>query len=116
MPMRLYRDEELVGLISGYGYETPWASGIFEDCDAGRGERCERAAAFRMWQNSGADLLEDDDAYDEICEREMVRRGVAQADIEWCFRGSWVIRTQDGVDHPAYSFEFLGDRYVQWRW
>jgi len=36
--MQLYRDRELVGLITGYSYETPWATGTVEDSDIGRAE------------------------------------------------------------------------------
>lgn len=114
-PMQLYRDQEFVGLITGYGYETPWATGTVEDSDPSRGERSNRAAAYLMWLYNEDDLPEDNDAYDEICNREMARHGVTPADVAWC-GGKWTIRTQDGVDHLGYSLDFLGDSRIQWRW
>jgi hypothetical protein len=116
-PMRLYRDRRPVGLIIGYGYETPWATGIVEHSEAGRGERSDRVAEFLRWQvEHQSELPDDDDAYDAICGAAMARHGVTQDDVDWCECGEWVIRTRDGVDHPARSLDFLGDRYIQWRW
>ncbi|MEV0251772.1 hypothetical protein AB0H76_34645 [Nocardia sp. NPDC050712] len=107
-PMHLYRNQDLVGSIVGYGYETPWATGSIEDVDADRAERSDRVAEFLRW----ADEDVDDDAFDA----EMARRGVTQADVDWCRRGDWVIRTRDGIDHRVYSLDFLTERTIQWRW
>jgi hypothetical protein len=116
-PMQLYRDQEHVGLITRYGYETPWATGIDEDFDPDRGERSDRVAQFLQWMaRNEEDLPEDDRDYDEICSVEMARLGVTQADVDWCERGSWTIQTQDGIDHKVYSLDFIDERTIQWRW
>ncbi|MGQ4601108.1 hypothetical protein [Nocardia sp. R6R-6] len=115
--MRLYRDEELVALVTRYGYETPWATGTVEYSDSDRGERSARAAQFLVWRAENEDdLPDDDDAYDELCSREMARCSVTQADVDWCESGDWTIRTQDGIDHAAFSLDFIGDHGIQWRW
>lgn len=115
-PMQLYRNQEYVGLITGYSYETPWATGTVEDSETERGKRSERAALFLQWMHCSDDLPEDDDAYNKLCNQEMARHEVTQADVDWCAGGRWTIKTQDGLDHAVHSLDFLGDRYIQWRW
>lgn len=116
-PMKLYRGLELIGLVTGYSYDQPWATGTVEDVDRSRAERSERAALYRRWLNENEDELPEDNAtYSELCEREMTRRNVAQADVDWCEHGTWMITTQDGVHHHPHSLEFIGDHLIQWRW
>lgn len=116
-PMQLYRDREHVGVITRYGYETPWASGIFDDFEVDRGDRSARVAQFLQWMAMNEDdLPEDDGDYEEICGTEMTRLGVTQADVDWCERASWTIRTLDGIDHAVHSLDFIGERTIQWRW
>ncbi|MBL1074224.1 hypothetical protein JK358_07425 [Nocardia sp. 2] len=117
MPMQLYRGQEHVGLVTSYSSDQPWAMGRVEDFDTARGERSKRAALFNRWLNEHEDDPPEDDAvYYELLEQEMARRDVDQVDLDWCERGVWTIRTQDGINHPVYSLDFLGDRFIQWRW
>ncbi|MCC3313633.1 hypothetical protein [Nocardia africana] len=115
-PMQLFRNQELVGLITAYSYETPWATGTLHDSDHARGARSDRATSYLQWQNETEDLPEDDDSYDRLCTQQLARHDVTQADVDWCEYGTWTIKTQDGLDHKAYSLEFLGDGQLQWRW
>lgn len=115
-PMRLYRNQVYVGLITEYGYETPWATGTVEYSDTERGIRSDRAARFLQWMNHSDELPEADDDYTELCDREMVRHEVAQADIDWCSGGRWTIETPDGLENAVHSLDFLGDSHIQWRW
>ncbi|WP_167475375.1 hypothetical protein [Nocardia arthritidis] len=117
MPMRLFRDRVFVGSITRYGFETPWATGLFEDSDPRRGERSDSAVEFLQWLAQHEDDLPDDDnAYNEFYDRELSRHRTTRADVDWCETGSWAIATRNGTDHEAYSFGFIGDRWVQWRW
>jgi hypothetical protein len=116
-PMQLLRDGQLVGLITDYGYETPWATGVVEVSDPARGERCDRAVEFLQWlAQCGDELPDDNDSYEELYDRELARRDITRADIEWCQAGEWTILTRDGTSHPSLPLEFIGDCYVQWRW
>ncbi|MFE3190036.1 hypothetical protein ACFXHA_13580 [Nocardia sp. NPDC059240] len=115
-PMQLYRDQQLVALITSYSYDQPWASGRVDDLDPDRGARSERAAAYLQWFNTHEDLPEDDDAYDEVCAHEMARHGTTSADVDWCTGGTWTIRTRDGIDNRVYSLDFITDHRIQWRW
>lgn len=81
-----------------------------------RGARSDRAASYLQWLNETEDLPEDDDSYDRLCTQELARHDVTQADVDWCGYGTWTIKPQDGLDHQAYSLEFLGDGHLQWRW
>ncbi|MEU0539011.1 hypothetical protein ABZ319_04015 [Nocardia sp. NPDC005978] len=115
-PMQLSRDQELVALITRYGYETPWATGLVEDFDLERGERSERVARYLQWFWNEDDLPEDDAAYAEVCSAELARHDVTQSDVDWCTGGDWTIQTRDGITHRVYSLDFIADRTVQWRW
>lgn len=118
-PMPLKHGGAEIGVITDYGYETPWATGRVVFAETALADRCARWAEYDSWlfRAAGADELPDDDAeYDATCLREAARRGLTPSDMDLFRSGTWTITTADGDIHDVHSLEFLGDAYVQWRW
>jgi hypothetical protein len=112
--MQLYRDGVLLGALTRYGYETPWASAWLVPLDTATFEGYAAIDAFLRWCDELPDDLtaaESDARYDQ----ELASRGLAPSLID-SFWGGWQVRTQDGVFHEISLSAFEADGYLSWRW
>ncbi|MGW0249852.1 hypothetical protein ACWDYH_24810 [Nocardia goodfellowii] len=136
-PFKLYRDREPVGPLVSYWSGRPWAPEVVEDSGPGRAEtsavtpwatavvadddhdRAERTARtvrfLRLMQRRRKDRPAEEQDDEEFC-AEMALHGVTPADVDWCTRGIWTIRTWDGQDHPMHSVDFIAGRTIRWQW
>ncbi|MFB8274597.1 hypothetical protein [Nocardia colli] len=70
---------------------------------------------LRLMRRRGKDVPADEHD-DEEFNAEMARHEVTPADIDWCTRGIWTIRTWDGKEHPMHSVDFIDERTIRWQW
>jgi hypothetical protein len=113
-PMRLLREDEPFGTLSGYEYDTPWASAYLEAVDPAAQARCEDVTAFRSWVETEPDDLPDDES-ERRYEDALAARGLTEADLDWC-DARWTIVTADGEAHATYALHFPLPGVVSWRW
>lgn len=115
-PMTLWLGTSVCGLISSYGYETPWASGRFEPTDADQHRRwveaCELETEIETWPEDDTPAAEE-----ARWQAALIRRGITQADLDSRSRGPWQIEAPAGSKAQILSppcFDRQG--FVTWRW
>ncbi len=116
--MNLYLNGKLVGELSDYGYETPWATARLLPLDADLVRRLAAASRFLavdIEQDWGALSREDED-------REYARRlaayAISESDVEVLQGGAWEIANADApqLQGPISIAEVDERGWVTWRW
>lgn len=116
--MMLYLNDILLGALSDYGYETPWATARLTPADAELHRRLCAASQFLS-----VDIEEDwGEQTSEESDREYERRlqgyGITEADVEAFQSGQWEVRNP-GSSHlqgPIVVSECDERGWVTWRW
>lgn len=112
--MRLAHRSILLGILTRYGYETPWASAwLIADAPA-MIARYAAIDAFFRWNEQLPDDLPLDEA-DARYERELALRGLDEDMID-DFWSDWQVHLQDGQIHDIALATFEADGYLTWRW
>lgn len=116
--MNLYLNGQLVGELSDYGYETPWATARLLPLDADLMRRLAAASHFLavdIEQDWGALSREDED-------REYARRlaayAISESDVELLQGGAWEIANAAApqLQGPISIAEVDERGWVTWRW
>jgi hypothetical protein len=114
VPRALFFQGRLVGALSSYGYETPWAVARLEPADPDLYRRllgvCEMHTEVEAWPETSR---EEDEARWLDANR---RHGISEADHDDFNRGPWAVRTVDGADHEIWLPTLDRDGFVTWRW
>jgi hypothetical protein len=113
--MTLYRYGVRLGILTGYSYETPWASAWLVAEAPELVERYAAIAAFLAWSAALSDDLPDAEA-DARYEQELVARGLNEALIEGWW-GGWQIQLDNEAVYEDISlYDLQADGWVTWRW
>ena len=113
-PMRLLHEDVPFGTLTGYEYDTPWASAYLDATDPVAQVRCESATSFQSWVETEPDDLSEDESDARYADA-LVARGLTEADLDWC-AARWTIVTAAGESYPTYALHFPAPGVVSWRW
>lgn len=115
-PMALYLNQQLYGQILSYGYETPWASGLFEAADPRAGLRLIQICTFYTDLEDWPDL-DCPAAEDQRWENTLIEYGLTQADLDFYNTATWLIQAADLQEYtlPAPPV-FDAQGFMTWRW
>lgn len=107
LPWTLWRDQQPIGQVIDYGYETPWASGRLAAADAEAHRRLiqinELQAEIETWPD-------EDEARWQAA---LGHRGLADADFAAC---RWQLVSADGPSREIFDPRFDAEGFVTWRW
>ena len=112
--MQLEHHGALLGVLSRYGYETPWASAWLVAIDPTIIRHYTAICSFLAWVETIPDDLPDKEA-DARYTQELARRGLDAAQVG-DFRSGWSVRTSDGEVLAISLYGFEDDGYLTWRW
>ena len=116
--MNLYLNGELVGELSDYGYETPWATARLVPLEAGLMRRLVAASRFlvvEIEQDWGALSREDED---REYERRLAAYAISESDLDLLQGGAWKIANPGApqLQGPISIAEVDERGWVTWRW
>ncbi len=112
--MQLYHHGALLGVLSRYGYETPWASAWLVASDPTTLPHYAAIGAFLDWVATIPDDWPDAQA-DAHYAQELATRGLDAAQVADFWSG-WSVRTVDGEVWAISLYHFADDGYLTWRW
>ncbi|HEY9877983.1 MAG TPA: hypothetical protein V6D29_05980 [Leptolyngbyaceae cyanobacterium] len=113
-PFKLLLDEEEIGSLVTYGYETPWATGQLEPVQQERQQWLINICEYLDWISAIAAASEEEE--DSQCNAELSRRGLTDQAVDEYYRGDWIIQLDDGTRYPVSPPRFYADGFVEWRW
>lgn len=115
--MKLYCNGELIGSLTNYFYETPWASARIEPVDPEAYDRLCRASHFLsiVLNENWGDLTEEEE--NQVYAQRLADLQLTDTDLTR-FQGKWEIRESDHRDRQGeISLNTCDpDRWVTWRW
>lgn len=112
-PLTLLLNQIQIGVITSYGYETPWACGLVQLREQGIQHRFIQVCEYLDDLERVVDKpLEDDLSIEE----ELTRRKITNDDVELYFDGEWAIATQTGEVYPITPPQFDAQGFLTWRW
>ncbi|MFL5804313.1 MAG: hypothetical protein ACJ8CR_21530 [Roseiflexaceae bacterium] len=112
--MQLEHHGALLGSLSRYGYETPWASAWLMADAPTTILHYAAICSFLAWVETIPDNLSDTQA-DARYAQELAALGLDAAQVE-DFRSGWSVRTPDGEIRAISLYRFEDDGYLTWRW
>jgi hypothetical protein len=112
--MQLEHHGALLGVLSRYSYETPWASAWLVAADPTIIRHYAAIFSFLNWVESIPDDLPDSEA-DAHYAQELATRGLNAAQVE-DFSSGWSVRIEDGEIKAISLYRFEDDGYLTWRW
>jgi hypothetical protein len=115
--MKLYCNGDLIGSLTTYFYETPWASAQIEPVDAELYERLCRASYFLsiVLNENWGELTEKEE--NRVYAQHLAELQITDADLVR-FQGTWEIRESDHPDRQGVISLYTcdPDHWVTWRW
>src|SRR5262245_57048720 len=111
---QLYHHDALLGVLSRYSYETPWASAWLMATEPITIQHYAAICSFLDWVETIPDDLPDVEA-DARYSQELATRGLDAAPVDE-FRSGWSVRTGDGQMSAISLYRFEDDGYLTWRW
>ena len=116
--MKLYLNSALVGELSEYSYETPWATARIAPADAAAYKRLCAAGRFLAVdvEEDWGDLTREEE--DREYARRLVKYGIVEADVDAFQSGRWEIINSDSthLQGPVWVNECDERGWVTWRW
>jgi hypothetical protein len=112
--MQLEHHGAMLGVLSRYSYETPWASAWLVATDPTIIRHYAAIFPFLDWVETIPDDLPDAEADARYAE-ELARRGLDDAQVE-NVRSGWSVRTPEAEPRAISLYSFEDDGYLTWRW
>lgn len=115
--MKLYSNGDLIGSLTNYSYETPWASARIEPVDPELYRRLCQASYFLsiVLNENWGELTEEEE--NRVYAQRLAGLQITDADIVR-FQGTWEIRESDHPDRQGMIWlqSCDPDFWVSWRW
>ena len=116
--MKLYHDNKLVGNLTRYTYETPWAYALLEPINNSNYTKLAQVSHFLnvVIEEDWGDLTPEEE--DQVYQERLVALGLTEADIEQFQASRWEVREAESPNRQGIIslYECGPDGWLRWRW
>ncbi len=116
--MKLYCNDELIGVLHNYSYDTPWARAELEPVDAAAyGVLCQASHFLNeVLDEDWGDLSPEEEA--EIFRERLTKLGLTGAAVKRFQASRWEIREASHPDRqgPISLYACEPEGWLRWQW